>query len=435
MDTDHLRYYLEKVQLPVFLVLVDLAKPAGYFCFLQEWLFRNEALAKLNTQTTLTVRIPIADRLEDQKRFREALVRSTQFMLTHKVWLEKRRLEALDPRFTVGIVVSSQRVTKQFTAKEPTQITLVFAPGVPPEIPKRFEQGYPVLVGPTTCQVFGTPLLKVDRDMEISASYSRSSPINLIACDENGKELASLLQIPCTISGGISEERLQSHLAGSPLQVSVRTRRVGGGLQTRSEVRLSVDLASWKGKLVNRLPFLDELSLLLSNLAKGASIKMEGYGDAPAVFKMEPKEQFEPNARLLGMLVKAKAIASHLARKIPLPEAVTEGDIRNVSFAHDLIFSGRATESCGRGTITVKRLGARKSDVPEKKGGTSPLVLRGTVTLEGLGGKIELKDAVQTISSCSLKKTLYFEDSQTLILEFETTENSVMVTEWRGASK
>jgi hypothetical protein len=65
MKKKHLRYYSGKLQTPLFLLVVDVVEKLGYFLFVQKWLEENTTHADLQGRGTLTVSLPVANRIDD----------------------------------------------------------------------------------------------------------------------------------------------------------------------------------------------------------------------------------------------------------------------------------------------------------------------------------------------------------------------------------
>ena len=81
MDVDHLKYYLDKVATPVFLVLVDTTRQEGWWVFLQQYI-ESELHADWRTKSSATIRLPLANSIHDSTTLQEAVSDATQYMRT-----------------------------------------------------------------------------------------------------------------------------------------------------------------------------------------------------------------------------------------------------------------------------------------------------------------------------------------------------------------
>ena len=133
LKTKHLKYYLDRVQPPVFLVVIDINKEEGFWFFIQQW--AQEALPdeKWRDQKTVTISIPIENALDDSRMFLEKIKEADTYMkdlwpssIIAAVDHERQSLERLDPRISVDVAFHGGSSRYTLSAKESVPFTIQF---------------------------------------------------------------------------------------------------------------------------------------------------------------------------------------------------------------------------------------------------------------------------------------------------------------------
>lgn len=129
MERKHLRHYAQKVELPIFLAVIDTATGTGSFLFLQEWFDQNLSAEMLEGEGQRTVLVPQAQSIQDLAAFLTAFQKSLLYMkarypgsVLDAMSAEERRVAAMDRRFGVKLDVIGG--TKHFHLQPKQHVTM-----------------------------------------------------------------------------------------------------------------------------------------------------------------------------------------------------------------------------------------------------------------------------------------------------------------------
>src|ERR1039458_5280072 len=123
LKTKHLLYYLQKCELPVFLVLVDVINRSGYWAFMQQ--FAQFLPPQHLKHKRVLVRFYPENTLDDTQRFTKAISEALTFMrelrpgsINAALLQRKKDLEAKDKRVEVQVDVVNGRQNIILSAKD-----------------------------------------------------------------------------------------------------------------------------------------------------------------------------------------------------------------------------------------------------------------------------------------------------------------------------
>ena len=167
LKTKHLLYYLEKCELPVFLVLIDVTKRRGYWVLTQQF---GQALNRelLRTRKRILIRFPPQDTLVDIPRFRLAILDAVRFMrdlrpgsIEAAISQRKKELEAKDKRVEVQVDMVGGHQSIILNPKEEFPFTVSFNtkdPKTIKDIQDFFEKGTDLSIRRDEIEFKGCPL-------------------------------------------------------------------------------------------------------------------------------------------------------------------------------------------------------------------------------------------------------------------------------------
>ena len=275
--TEHLAYFVDHVQLPGFLVVVDVKNKLGYWLFLQSYGVDRLHGKLWRQRKTITIRIPVENDLHDIRRFRNAVEAAKQRMtelhpgaIGGSIEAETRRLEGIDPRFSVEIRASGRSVNICLQPKENVKGQFKLK-GPPEELQPKFEllqRGHVVTFRPGELSVEGLPLLddfaKHGGAMQFSRTYDVD--VHLAAYDSTDAEIATLDHVPGKLSGGIKEMRLVAELPDAPLRIELPV--TPGDRVANPMASMAFPCAAWCGQPITLLAYFDPLEQLLLNIER-----------------------------------------------------------------------------------------------------------------------------------------------------------------------
>ena len=230
LDTECVRYYLENVQQPVFLVVVDVKRERAFWIFLQEWTIKELGDRNWRRQKTVTVRVPVANSLENMKRFRDAVIESVPFMrelrpgsIAASVRAEKKALEVLDDRFSVDISYQDGTIAYDARPREDVDITVTFKSEDLARLRTRLidlvDRGLKAEFSPDEVDFRGSDLIRriaehphVQR-IELQTMRNREADLQLTSIDPSGKGLDRF-----SVRGRLSLGRKEAKLPRLPQQ-------------------------------------------------------------------------------------------------------------------------------------------------------------------------------------------------------------------------
>ena len=354
IEREHLRYYLDVVPLPVFIVLADVSTGTAYFQFAQGSIDADPTLkSDLEKEGRATFRVPIANTLSDTALLRRELAAAWTFMrekypgsVQAAVKYRERALTELDPRFTYQITIVDGKEHIQLNAfKEPVSVQLSVT-GDPAVVKARWKkflaEGAPLQADAhMKLDLTGSPIFEKASPTTISFSAHIPAEVRLFV-DSTGRDRVFFPEFRGALSGGSEILRFTGALPGCPLEIELELRRAG-----TATVHLSWKPSVWFGQKIERLPWIDVVHPFLARFALpgsqlGVAITSQGaqFGETNAVPKasLTPLSDF---ADYVELLVRVRRIGKALGLSIVVPTDWTEEDLEDVEELGVLVTTGR----------------------------------------------------------------------------------------------
>lgn len=369
MERKHLRYYSEKVELPVFLVSIDTTTGTGSFLFLQEWVERNLPPEKLQGEGQRIVSVPQAQSIQDLPAFLTAFQKSLLHMkakypgsVLDAMGAEERRVAAMDPRFGVKLDVIGGTKHFHLQAKQDVTMTLKAAGENVRYLEDLVNYGKPLHAG-AGMMIEGTPIFEMQGSpaklAQLSIGPDKLREIQwTIRSEIDPDRFQLLLDGPITM--GLRGILFRGQLKGGPLAVEIKLPHASAPDAGKAAVNLSWNYACWEGRPVLSLSHFDGVYRFVRTMLGGRvmhhhfSIEgtdiFPGTFSAPAAPELGPFEQFE----FIGA---ARTVAKAIGVNPVLPNLpeVTQDDLMQVKKLAQIV-SGTAYVRTGakmRATITL----------------------------------------------------------------------------------
>lgn len=352
LKTKHAVYYLDKLAVPVFLVVVDVTKKVAYWVFVQAYLRDQVKSAAWRKKGSVLVRIPTENKLTDTDSLRKAVEEARDYMaalhpaaLKNSLAAQRRRIESLDPRFAVSIDIINNQEHYRVNAKEPVEITVTLK-GKPKELSSKIEnligKGLPTSFGPDEIEVTGSPLftesLKAGGILYSAAKLD--STLSLTAVDASGRPISALDNINGTLTGGEQECRFEGGMADSPLIIHITAQREGGS----GPIRLRFDARKWMGQPLLYLAYFDQLSVFFEGVRTSSSIDLKCLLRGNVLFSGRIRDKdlalFKGIAWFVSILAKARSIATKLSISPTLNEKIDHDKAEEIEILHQLLTEG-----------------------------------------------------------------------------------------------
>jgi len=445
LKTERVHYYIEKRTDPVFLIAVDLAKRRSYWCFLQAYFLDDHRGALQPGRSKTTVHVPLANCLDDSDEFKAAIEKAHRYMcalhpaaLETALAAEKKKLEALDPRFHIEVEARPGGINYNLLPKQDCQITITLkGDDSAKQAQDLVNRGVPVEVGATELEVTGSPLfLGEERPSTIQWSRSFDVSVVLKRLDGAGHALGRLDLPQASLVGGLKELRYRADLPNLPLIFGFTIVRDTG--MRMESICFDFDAARWCGQALPLLAYFEQIWSLLSDIQPGTPIRVEcsslGNHLFTANLDFAQLGGFANVPPLLSTIRKARFIAAHFKIAPTLSEPLTSETQLEIDEMYDLITQREHRHSaCGMHVQCVVPAGSLREALRNSASDAgSPWTFTGTAgrwTL--LGHQVKLPDATlelhgfePTTNLRALADRTSLEDCE---LDFVGTERSAVL--------
>lgn len=267
LENHYADYYL-KLDLPVFLFLVDVSRQVGYWVFLQQYLKETPpAIAKCNSES-VTIRLPTSNLITDSVGLENAIADARQYLIDSRaasvsgsLRAEKMRFQKLDQRFDVQPFASENETVLRLVPKEDFSVGVLVkgqADELDAKLYRLFGQGLPTQFRKGEIEIFGSTLLSTifEAGGVLHVEHAIDAVATLLVKSASDEVLGKAEYIPGTLTGGHSELRFESCSPGSPLWISFTSKKEGHD----GPINLRFDIRKWRGRELLSLPYFNQLA-------------------------------------------------------------------------------------------------------------------------------------------------------------------------------
>ena len=356
LKTKHLLYYLEKCELPVFLVLIDVTNRRAYWVFTQQF---GHALSHdmLRKRKRILVRFQPQDTVADTPRFMQAILDSVKFLrelrpssIEAALSQRKKELEAKDHRVEVQVDMIGGHQSIILSPKEEFPFTMSFNTKDPKTIKSVrdfLEKGTDLSIRRDEIEFKGSPLfdeIATNKDEKLLIQHRKDVEGHvLLSWGETDAE--SQAYVPGKFRLGLKYLSFDGQLPGSLLQVATSIPWTVASTPEPFSVSMSFQLNKWQGQRVVVLPYFESIYGLLKAGLSGKDIILRFYvqGNSLGASRMSDNgfEAFESAMSLLETLSRARALAKHfkIDPVIPVFSPAIERDLDVIDELHAKLFS------------------------------------------------------------------------------------------------
>ena len=463
IELEHLDYYM-KLSVPVFLVVVDVVKKVAHYVHIQhyieeelksdDWRERlhvykeTHAQIRLKTKPTKTIRVPVANKLSDTPKFKDAVRDAHGYMaslaIEPGIAYREGSLARLDERFEVRYVRNKDGEGFQIDAKRPVEMKLRG------KMPKTkfedlFGKGLRISLAPGELSIEGSPLWEkvVSEANAIHIKRFGRGFIDIVRLDAAGEPVLRIDSLYCEIEGGWSECRFKAQIPSHfvTLEFSLDLEAMSASPESRARMKstfaLRYNLATMQGRTIESLDISDDAITLFSGIMRSDQLRIdvsvEGIG---RIGGFNPPEQIIQLLSSIGTLYealkKAKAIATYFKVSPKLPASLGIDDLRQIDLLYELI-QGREVLSRRRIDnikVWVRRDRLAAAEDPFGDPNSCELALASEADLPFLGVTVHLDQLVRVISRARLItrrsdiKRLLRQPGDSVKLRFATTPES-----------
>lgn len=386
LDTNHLSYFVDKVPLPVVLVVVDVSSNRGWWCSLRSYVLTQLNNSSWREQESVTIRVPISNELKlselllsevhsEYKLLRELNPGSIQAAIK----AERKRIESLDSRMEVVDLRATEDFTEiAFKANESFAFELqVNDEEGQQKLQKVLETGQKVEFKDGELNAVGSPLFQ-QNEYQLSAlkvGNELDASVRITICNLESEEAASLY-LSGTFRGGTKQCSFDMALPNSPLSIQLE---IDYGLKSILP-STQFDIARWHGKDLRLLPHIVPLFNFVSALHNleaavdtilQVEIHIEGNLIANATANLAVVKAIVTHSHSITFLHKAHQVAKKLGIPIAVPSDFQVADFTEIETVFQLLENGvfrsaspEATCHMKIGPVGVRQLLAANVVVP-----------------------------------------------------------------------
>lgn len=297
LKTKHLKYYVDKVRQPVFLIVIDVIKKEGFWVFLQKWAKEELKDRNWRDQKNITIKISTVNSLADLKTFQAKIIEADAYMrelwpssVNSAVAFEKASWEKLDPRIAISISLQDGKPHYFLSAKESFEFQFQFKDS--PEFRRKYsnliESGKELSIGIEELYgVIGSPLLEkiflqAERGkLKIQPGTVFNANITLVTTDASNNKYP-LYGITGIMSGGKKAINFQGNLPNSPLKVGLL---LSDGLSSlKIKVSFGLDFKSWGKQPLQNLAYFEKIKKIFGNLQENPFLEISCEIDGNPIF-------------------------------------------------------------------------------------------------------------------------------------------------------
>jgi len=335
-EAKSLRYYINKVKFPVFLIVVDMKNREGYWLFTQKFLKETSILEKRKEQKKISINIPQENKISDTLTFIRIADSAQNYML--ELWpaslhaaaaAEKKKWSELDERFDISVEYHNSTTNIKCTAREEMPFQLHFKLGDNQNLREKlialFDQGRRVEFAPQEIQFAGSPILQKLNEfplIAIEASNRRDVELFLTVVDHEGRDISKPYRIDGVFVSGRKEVRFVSKKQNLPLNLSLTIVYPDSSASSKEEYEQHVgdfnfNDTVWEGKSFNELQYFDSLSALFHSLKADSKISMTYEQDGNRLIRGYMLNPFEESfinniAGFCSLIEKIRFISKYL---------------------------------------------------------------------------------------------------------------------------
>lgn len=265
--TKNLGTYLTAEPLPVLLVVADVKSEKAYFLFLQRYAdeeLEDEAWAD---QQTVTVNVPLENRVADHPRLRSAIIEAHEYVLAARAapdMILRRRSEALqrlDRRFIVSATATEHGTTYELEPKEDVTFGIRFS-GLDEARRSALRRGYVVPVERGELSFRDAPIFtRLQHAISSVQLASVEECTATIEIEQDGL-VAALINVPATVTAGVDEMRVVARYANAPFDAKATLTflppRESLTASARIDLQQTID-DRWFGRPIDALPHFDRM--------------------------------------------------------------------------------------------------------------------------------------------------------------------------------
>lgn len=353
ISREHLRYYVELVRIPVFLVAVDVVTGEAFFEFMQRMVTEDPSISgRLHEPGRATLRASRRKRLSETQLLLTELADAWKFLndrypgsIEAAVRHRQTALKKLDSRFDYEISFAGGRQNVRLHALTPVECRVVVEGDsnlVPQQIDALIDEGRPLeAVGGLSIRVEGSPIFEGQKIARLE--FMHSVPVEVRVFAEREGELCYFPEFRGNLSGGVRKCFFSAALPGCPLEIGLVLERADDGATVNFAWRWLPE--RWSGQAIRQLQWFEPIQRFFSCLAlPGAHLGIEMATLGRQVFRQvvahEMSAAIASAGRYVSLLQKARLVSDVLNLNATVPVDWRDVDFQDVEELYSLVTTG-----------------------------------------------------------------------------------------------
>ena len=368
--------YHTKLSDPVFLIVVDVTNRVGYWVFLQEYVRTRLRDIDWRSQAYIQIHLSATNILSETSLLRQAVREAIRYMtglnFHADIAVEQRRLEALDPRFTVDIMAGTGGRQYHFVSEKEISLGFSYKDGNPNsgKLEDMLDWALPIVVRSGELEMKGSPLLAIiferagNGDVRLEYAKKVEGFANLVMKNKTGEVRARVEAIPCKIRCGRKVARIEARL---PFDLLVLKMQIPYEPAGTTQTSMSINLSSWTSRRLMDLPFFDQLASLLLNFGAGRRLEFDlvapGQRGLSGTMSFEEDQPYEGVSFLIETLGKARTVAALRSVNPTLPEGYeSKNSLFEIRSLHKILLGDglRKATTAAEERVTFQREGLQQ---------------------------------------------------------------------------
>lgn len=426
LENKYLRYYVDKVELPVFLVVADVVAREAFWLFVQEYVEHDLQAHTPNwhQQDSASLHIPIANNIRNEAMLRAAVDSALNYMkskypgkVEDAIAAARLEMERQDPRIGVEIEWLDGKPVYSMIPREDLEFKLHLS-GDKEAVAKKYreivDEGRLVDLSEVSASITGLPSISQQiAQFQVQKRLPMEARITLLSPE--GSELARLDPITGTAVGGMTKMRLSELLGQSILMANATiTLPSEDEPRTRVDITPSFDMSRWSAKRVLALPYFEQVDSLVQHLMRGGDLRLLLTTQGNELFDMRGQLPVDDVIRQVAMHCLILRTARDVARWTnidPLvPRTMTPEETDDLLQLAELLDPNRRTVPYAGMELVMEM--PRERVRAYLQGGNSPFGSSGSARVESklppfsfLGVPVEVYGFTGEITNVQLQQT------------------------------
>lgn len=370
LKSKHLLYYIQKCELPVFLVLIDVTNRRGYWTFMQQ--FAQSLPPSHLDHKRILVRFSTENNLADTPRLAKAISQALAFMrelrpgsIDAALLKKKQELEAKDKRVEVQIEVVKGRQNFILSAKEEIPVSFQFNttdPETAEAIKDFYEKGIDLSIKRSEVELKGSPLfeeLGANPDEKLTIHHGKDVEGHALFTWSNGGP-DSHVYMPGKFRPALKYLTFDASPPGSPLKLQSCVPWKVAFTPEPFSMSIAFQPKEWKNQRIVALPYFETICRFFRAALTGQQTELRLYvqGNSLGASAMDGHDiqVLKPALHLLETLDRARALAAHFKVDPVLPafSAPIKRHLETVDQLHAMIFADEYRQPAPHAKLSFK---------------------------------------------------------------------------------